>query len=625
MIRLASDAAAGVLPGQGSLDGLAGIVALDAAEGAANRLILDNSTGTPGGNAVWTTPVIGLLGMITGLSPATIYYAATGGAFHTGSNDGILALASGNGSNVIVLKGTLTDSSYQVVGGPLADSFHVGDTRIGNQGDLDLIRGMVTLVGNGGDDSLEINDHGATGEFNYLVDPSRVTNDTSTVRRPTGQTTSPPRTFAPGGIVYNATGNGARDTIATLRLDGTDQANTFSVVPSTLTLMTINGNQPVSGVPVVGGGDYLRLDTSRFADRIGGRALHLTSVGNGFWTFSDPQLTRSVYFESIERFNHVGVIASSADPGSVRQTVVVRDAETGAIRFTVTPYAASYRGGFSAAVGDINFDGLPDLITVAGANHAPMIRIYTLRPDANGVYRGELLTSFLAFNVAFRSGSSLAVGDVNGDGLNDLVVGAGAGWLPQVKVFNGLTLQTTRGLIGSPFNAFSPAFRGGVNVAVGDLTGDGFADIVTTAARNGPPTVNIFSGSTRRLVRSFPGFQSTYRGGMNVSVGDFNGDAVNDVILGLGAGTTSRVLVVNGATLFRAGQPRLVQSFFPRTPIQGRAVRVKAYGLNGGDLDSERVFVVTDIVGTSLTYYYSLNASDLFPRLPVLIRDGANQ
>ncbi|MFO0878369.1 MAG: hypothetical protein U0840_13595 [Gemmataceae bacterium] len=608
--------------GGGSLDGVQGIVALDAGAGSGNRLVLDNSAGTPSINAEWTTPVVGQLGKITGLAPATLYYAATGGAFHTSSNEGVVLLASRLGANSVLLRGTHAGSSYQIVGGPLADAFYVGDTSVGNQGNLNLIRGTVAFVGNGGADTLEINDHGASGAFNYLIDPRQVRNDPATIRRTTGRTTPPARTFAPGGIRYNSTGDASRDSIVSLRIDGTDQANRFTVVPSQLTRILVNGNRPVSGVPTTGGGDSLRLDSSRFADKTGGRRLHLTGTGNGFWSFSDPGRTRSVFFESIERFNHVGIMASSADAGSPRQTVVVRDAETGAVRFAVLPYEPTYRGGYNVAVGDVNFDGLPDLITAAGPNHAPVIKIYSLRPDANGVYRGQLLTSFLAFNAAFRSGVSIAVGDVNGDGANDLVVGAGAGWVPQVKVFNGLTLRTTRSLIGTPFNAYAASFRGGVNVAVGDINQDGAADIVTTPATQGSPIVNIFSGRTRGLLRSFLGYAPTYQSGMHVTVGDFNGDAATDIVVTVGGRISPRVLVYSGATVFTPGQPQLLRTFIPGTPIVGRPVRVKAYALNGGDLDSERAFLVTDIVGTTLTFYYSLQPSDVFPRLPVIIRDG---
>src|SRR5262249_22737354 len=196
------------------------------------------------------------------------------------------------------------------------DSFNAGDTHTGNAGNLNLVQGMVTVIGNGGSDSLVVNDHAASGNFNYLVDPTHVKNDPATVLTVPTPTTPPARTFAAGGIVYNATGDLTKDTVTALRLDATDQTNIIAVTPSPLTTFTMNGNLPVPGKPYVDGGDYLQLNTTLFADKVGGRKLSITSVGQGHWDFSDPGNTRPVYFESIERFNHVAITASTVDAGS---------------------------------------------------------------------------------------------------------------------------------------------------------------------------------------------------------------------------------------------------------------------------------------------------------------------
>src|SRR5262245_51170786 len=65
----------------------------------------------------------------------------------------------------------------------------------------------------------------------------------------------------------------------------------------------------------------------------------------------------------------------------------------------------------------------------AGAGGAPLVHAY----DANGA----LVRSFLAYAPAFRGGVRLATGDVTGDGLDDIVTGAGPGGGPHVKVFDG--------------------------------------------------------------------------------------------------------------------------------------------------------------------------------------------
>src|SRR5262245_41594576 len=73
----------------------------------------------------------------------------------------------------------------------------------------------------------------------------------------------------------------------------------------------------------------------------------------------------------------------------------------------------------------------------------------------------------------FLNGAHVVSGDVNGDGVADVIVGAGAG-APggHVRVFDGLT----SGLLAS-FDAF-PRFTGGVYVAAGDLDGDRLVDVI---------------------------------------------------------------------------------------------------------------------------------------------------
>src|SRR5262249_59785610 len=100
---------------------------------------------------------------------------------------------------------------------------------------------------------------------------------------------------------------------------------------------------------------------------------------------------------------------------------------------------------------------------------------------------GALVFSFFAYDVNFTGGVFVAAGDVNGDGRADIITGAGASGGPHVKVFSGADLS----LLHS-FMAYDPAFRGGVRVAAGDVTGDGRADIITGAGAGGGPHVHAF-------------------------------------------------------------------------------------------------------------------------------------
>src|SRR6185503_10055998 len=109
--------------------------------------------------------------------------------------------------------------------------------------------------------------------------------------------------------------------------------------------------------------------------------------------------------------------------------------------------------------------------TGPGPGHLPVVKVTVEGPNGNETI------SFMAYQKNFLGGVRVAVGDVNGDGFDDVIVGAGAGGLGHVKVFDGRRLGRTNALLMS-FDAYPGSFRGGIFVAAGDVNGDGKADII---------------------------------------------------------------------------------------------------------------------------------------------------
>src|SRR5262249_55157383 len=105
---------------------------------------------------------------------------------------------------------------------------------------------------------------------------------------------------------------------------------------------------------------------------------------------------------------------------------------------------------------------------------------------------GTLKLDFLAYGAGFPGGVRVAVADVNGDGVDDIITGAGPGAGPHVKVFSG----TDDSLLQS-FFAYDPSFHGGVFVAAGDVNGDGLADVVTRAGPGAGPPLQGLTGTGR--------------------------------------------------------------------------------------------------------------------------------
>jgi hypothetical protein len=158
---------------------------------------------------------------------------------------------------------------------------------------------------------------------------------------------------------------------------------------------------------------------------------------------------------------------------------------------------------------------------------------------------GQLVKQFFAYDPKFTGGVNVAVADVNGDGFADVITGAGGGGGPHVKVFSGKD-----GSLLTQFFAFETTFHGGVRVAAADLNNDGLADIVTGAGGGGGPRVRVFNGKTRvplaGVLGSFNAFADGFRGGVFVAAADVNGDGSADVVVGTGPGIAPKVTVFSG-------------------------------------------------------------------------------
>ncbi|MFO0797591.1 MAG: putative Ig domain-containing protein [Gemmataceae bacterium] len=199
--------------------------------------------------------------------------------------------------------------------------------------------------------------------------------------------------------------------------------------------------------------------------------------------------------------------AVATGPGTpVRVKVFTPD---GAELFTLAPFGA-FAGGATVATADVTGDGVEDVVVGAGPGAGPHVKVF------DGT-TGDELQSFFAFAVGFTGGVFVGAGDVTGDGVADVVVGAGAGAGPHVKVFDGRTGGQARS-----FFAFAPDFTGGVSVRAGDVDGDGAADVVVGAGPGGAPHVKVFSGATGAELQSFFAGPPDDRSGVLVGVGNFD-------------------------------------------------------------------------------------------------------
>ncbi len=235
-----------------------------------------------------------------------------------------------------------------------------------------------------------------------------------------------------------------------------------------------------------------------------------SSTRNGFFVYDSRHRGSSEVYRL--RSNGSDTLTVVADKGVVR----VLDS-TGTVRATFQPYGAGYTDALRVAVGDIDGDGSADIATIpAGAGVPTEVRVFA----QNG---SRLLVGVYPFGKSFSNGGSIALGDVQGDRAIEIIVGGGVKMKPEVRVF------TNTGKWINSFLAYSSAFRGGVNVASGDLDGDERAEIVTGAGTSGGPHIRVFNGGGKAQGKGWFAYKSK-RGGSRVAVADLDQDGRAEIL-----------------------------------------------------------------------------------------------
>ncbi len=275
--------------------------------------------------------------------------------------------------------------------------------------------------------------------------------------------------------------------------------------------------------------------------------------------------------------------------GVNRPVIAVRSGASGGLIHAL--FAAALPSGSSksaAGVGDLDGDGVPDvalglpLDDTAGPD-AGAVRVFS------GADGSEFLT-VLGPTPGQRFGASLAAaGDVDADGVGDLVVGGdpAAAYNPNAywnKVFavSGATGLILHDWIGDYLkDTFGEVLDG-----AGDMNGDGHADVVISGHHEPPgfEYVRAFSGSDGSLLFERTGKPGDQLGASLAGVGDVDGDGLDDVLVG-----TPGAAGYAGAALLLAGpsgdQLYQVTTLLPDS--SGAGLQLGGVVAAAGDLDGD--------------------------------------
>jgi hypothetical protein len=247
------------------------------------------------------------------------------------------------------------------------------------------------------------------------------------------------------------------------------------------------------------------------------------------------------------------------------------------------PFGGDFTGGGFIAAADLDADGKAEVLVSPDQGGGPRVVVFSMGAAGASPAAPTVRASFNGIDdPAFRGGARVAVGDVNHDGTPDLAVAAGFLGGPRVALFDGKTVLATPTRLVGDFFAFPGAdattLRNGAFVALGDVDGDGFADVIAGGGPGGSPRVLTISGKTLTgtgtgtgpeaaqaapLMNFFVANNSADRGGVRVAALNADGDNRADVAAGSGEGSPSKVRVYLGADITSSAEPAAFQDVDP--------------------------------------------------------------
>lgn len=179
----------------------------------------------------------------------------------------------------------------------------------------------------------------------------------------------------------------------------------------------------------------------------------------------------------------------------------------GQLWFSDHPYGGDYKGELRLAVGRLNGDREMQIIV------APSIGGNLFLYDFHG---GLLKENIYPLGKKYQGGFSVAIGNVDGGGTSEAIIGTGRGRVSEVFIYDN-----TMSKIKKRFYPFDRRILQGISVAAGDFKGNGTEQIAVTSAVGTRSVIRLFTGASRKIsefsVGGFFGSQAVTLGAVDVS------------------------------------------------------------------------------------------------------------
>jgi hypothetical protein len=203
---------------------------------------------------------------------------------------------------------------------------------------------------------------------------------------------------------------------------------------------------------------------------------------------------------------------------------------------------------------------------------------------------------------------------VNGDGIDEIVTAPGRTRVGEIRVFDSTTGLELEGYRLLPFG---PSYRGGLEVAVGDLDGDGFGDIIAGKSTGKADVASFLTNATTVSsdpYNSFRAFTGKYKAGVKLASADFGSyvgstwtpgvlDGKAEIVVGSNAGIRATVNVWDVT-----GAPTTVRTIQPFASKFKGGVTLATGFYNAADLVPD-IFIGAGVFGKSRLEVWSVNGA----------------
>jgi len=282
--------------------------------------------------------------------------------------------------------------------------------------------------------------------------------------------------------------------------------------------------------------------------------------------------------------------------------------------------ANDWFGASASAAGDVDGDGYADLIIGASRDDSGSIRVFS------GQDGSVLYSKSGGYSNEYFGDSVSGGGDLNEDGYDDFIVGdyksdEGDFYSGEVKVFSGLNGSVLLSLVGEDSYDYF-----GCSVShVGDVNGDGYSDVVVGAFNNeegggSSGSAYVFSGVDGNELYKFNGVGGESFGFSVSGAGDVNNDGRDDFVIGSFNYGFARVYSgVDGAELYEFRVVDESSHFGVSVSAAGDVngdgyddVIIGAYQEDSNGENSGSAYVFSGVDGAMLYVFKGDGAGDLF-------------